>query len=59
MDLQVNKAIKPIVFEYDPNSMRIKIVDRSFLLWKEYQDVKELLGYADLCDDIESHESAR
>ncbi|WP_139383014.1 DUF4163 domain-containing protein [Pseudomonas aeruginosa] len=59
VDLQVNKAIKPIVFEYDPNSMRIKIVDRSFLLWKEYQDVKELLGYADLCDDIESHESAR
>lgn len=52
VDLQVNKSIMPIVFEYDPNSMRIKIVDRSFLLWREYQDKQELFGHADLLDDL-------
>lgn len=52
VDLQVNKSIKPIIFEYDPSSMRIKIVDRSFLLWREYQDKQELYDHADLTDEL-------
>ncbi len=52
VDLQVNKSIKPIIFEYDPSSMRIKIVDRSFLLWREYQDENELYDHADLTDEL-------
>ncbi|MDI5874524.1 hypothetical protein [Shewanella xiamenensis] len=54
VDLQVKTGIQPIVFEYDSNTTRIKIVDRSFLLWREYQDKKELFDYADLSDEIKS-----
>ncbi|MDN3631426.1 hypothetical protein [Vibrio lentus] len=54
VDLQLRHSIKPIVIEYDANTMRIKIVDRSFLLWREYQDKEELYDYADLTDDLHS-----
>uniref|UniRef100_UPI00396A8C5E hypothetical protein n=1 Tax=Klebsiella quasivariicola TaxID=2026240 RepID=UPI00396A8C5E len=52
VDLQVKNSIQPIVFEYDSNKNRIKIVDRSFLLWREYQDRDELFELADLSDDL-------
>lgn len=48
--LQVDCRTKPIVFEYDSNRSRIKIVDKSFLLWKEFQNQKFLLE----CIELES-----
>lgn len=52
VDLQVKSRIQPIVFEYDSNTTRIKVVDRSFLLWLEFQDVECLYDYADLSDEL-------
>ncbi|WP_137225757.1 hypothetical protein [Shewanella sp. MEBiC00475] len=46
--LQLDNKTKPIVFEFDPNRTRIKIVDKSFLLWKKFQPKSELLEYIDL-----------
>lgn len=54
VDLQVKKRIQPIVFEYDANTTRIKVVDRSFLLWREYQDMDTLYEYCDLSDELKS-----
>lgn len=48
--LQLETRTKPIVFEFDPNRSRIKIVDKSFLLWKQFQDVDDLLEYIDLSE---------
>jgi hypothetical protein len=36
------------VFEYDVNRLRVKVVDKSFLLWKQFQELPELLEYIDL-----------
>jgi len=52
VDLQVKNHIQPIVFEYDANTRRIKIVDRSFLLWLEFQSKDCLYDYADLADEL-------
>jgi len=54
VDLQVKSRIQPIVFEYDSNTTRIKIVDRSFLLWLEFQDHDCLYDYADLSDELKT-----
>ncbi|MEY8199039.1 MAG: hypothetical protein RPS47_07355 [Colwellia sp.] len=54
VDLQVKSRIQPIVFEYDSNTTRIKVVDRSFLLWLEYQDKECLYEYADLTDELQT-----
>ncbi|MFL9561048.1 hypothetical protein, partial [Acinetobacter baumannii] len=50
VDLQAKIQVRPIVFEYDPNTRYIKIVDKSFLLWREYQSRTELFEYANLED---------
>ena len=50
--LQLDNRTKPIVFEYDSNRSRVKVVDKSFLLWKQFQDLDELLEYLDLDDLI-------
>lgn len=50
VDLQAKIQVRPIVFEYDPTTRYIKIVDKSFLLWREYQSKVELFEYADLED---------
>ncbi|EOK5734587.1 hypothetical protein ACWOUW_004323 [Vibrio vulnificus] len=55
VDLQVKSRIQPIVFEYDSNTTRVKIVDRSFLLWREFQDKNDLLDHADLTDEIKTN----
>ncbi|WP_318490568.1 hypothetical protein [Photobacterium leiognathi] len=55
VDLQVKSRIQPIVFEYDSNTTRIKIVDRSFLLWREFQNKNDLLDHADLTDEIKTN----
>ncbi len=54
VDLQVKISIKPIVFEFDSSSSRIKIVDRPFILWRSYQKLEELCDYADLTDDLKT-----
>ncbi|HDL7089151.1 TPA: hypothetical protein PXM39_000580 [Yersinia enterocolitica] len=54
VDLQVKISIKPIVFEFDSSSSRIKIVDRPFILWRSYQNLDELYDYADLTDDLKA-----
>jgi hypothetical protein len=41
--LQVQKSIRPIVFDYDQATRVLNVVDRSFLIWLAYQDRKELL----------------
>ncbi|EES4626490.1 TPA: hypothetical protein N6M51_000515 [Escherichia coli] len=55
VDLQVKISIKPIVFEFDSSSSRIKIVDRPFILWRSYQNQDDLYGYADLSDDLKTN----
>ncbi|EKK5378631.1 hypothetical protein PN738_003787, partial [Morganella morganii] len=55
VDLQAKISIKPIVFEFDSSSSRIKIVDRPFILWRSYQNQDDLYGYADLSDDLKSN----
>ncbi|GEK16126.1 hypothetical protein [Aliivibrio fischeri] len=48
VSLQLDNRTKPIVFEYDVNRSRVKVVDKSFLLWKQFQELPELLEYIDL-----------
>lgn len=42
--LQIKKGVTPIILDYDQTSRRLKAVDRTFLIWLEFQDRKELLG---------------
>jgi hypothetical protein len=50
--LQVGKmSIKPIILDYDQTNRRLNVVDRSFLIWLEHRDRKELLALADLPTD--------
>ena len=41
--LQVTKEIKPIILDYDETNLRLKVVDRGFLIWLAHQDVPSLL----------------
>ena len=41
--LQVQKGIRPIIFDYDQTTRVLNVVDRSFLIWLAYQDRTELL----------------
>jgi hypothetical protein len=41
--LQVQKAIRPIVIDYDQTSRNLNVVDRSFLTWMKFQRKEELL----------------
>ncbi|OOF22459.1 hypothetical protein BZJ19_14590, partial [Salinivibrio proteolyticus] len=54
VDLQVKSRIQPIVFEFDANTTRLKVVDRSFILWLSHQDKDELYEYADLTDELKT-----
>jgi hypothetical protein len=50
--LQVGKMkIKPIVLDYDQSGRRLNVVDRSFLIWLQYQNVEETLSLIDLEPD--------
>jgi hypothetical protein len=53
VELQSKIEIKPIIFEYDENKTKIKIVDKYFLLWREYQDLDELYELASIFNDDE------
>ena len=44
--LQIKKDIKPMVLDYDQTNLRLNAVDRSFLIWLDNQNRKELLEIA-------------
>ncbi len=41
--LQVQKGIRPIIFDYDQTTRVLAVVDRSFLIWLNYQDKRSLI----------------
>lgn len=41
--LQVKKAVKPIILDYDQTNLRLRVVDSGFLIWLNKQDRNELL----------------
>lgn len=51
IELQLKTDIKPIIFEYDENRRKIKIVDKYFILWREYQNLEELCELASIFTD--------
>lgn len=46
--LQVQKGVKPIVLDYDQTNLRLNVVDRGFLIWRDSQDQAALLELAGL-----------
>jgi len=42
--LQVQKSIRPIIFDYDQTTRVLTVVDRSFLIWLAHQDRTELMA---------------
>lgn len=42
--LQVQKSIRPIIFDYDQTTRVLTVVDRSFLIWLAHQDRNDLMG---------------
>ncbi|MGE4480855.1 hypothetical protein [Acidocella sp.] len=42
--LQVQKSIRPIIFDYDQTTRVLTVVDRSFLIWLAHQNREELMG---------------
>ena len=46
--LQIKKDIKPIVLDYDQTNLRLRIVDKSFLIWLSKQDRMLLLDLVGL-----------
>ncbi|MER1815526.1 hypothetical protein, partial [Proteus mirabilis] len=51
MNLQLKLKIQPIIFEYDENKEKIKIVDKYFILWREKQNQIELIELLDLYNE--------
>ncbi|HIC6482622.1 TPA: hypothetical protein ACW5D1_004446, partial [Salmonella enterica subsp. enterica serovar Give] len=51
VELQTRHGIKPIVFEYDENKTKLKILDKYFIMWREYQDIQELYELASIFSD--------
>ncbi len=50
--LQVQHGMTPIVFDYDSAHRQLNVVDRSFLIWLNQQDKREVLENIDLPGDI-------
>lgn len=48
VSLQLNKAIQPIIMDYDESNLKLHIVDKGFIIWLMVQDRKELLDMAGL-----------
>lgn len=46
--LQVTKKIQPIIIDYDETNLRLNIVDKSFIMWLQFQKLDEVLELADL-----------
>jgi hypothetical protein len=41
--LQVQKGIRPIIFDYDQTTRVLTVVDRSFLIWLAHQNLDDLM----------------
>lgn len=50
--LQVQHGMTPIVFDYDSAHRQLNVVDRSFLIWLNQQDKREVLETVDLPAEI-------
>lgn len=48
--LQVQKGVRPIIFDYDQTARVLSIVDKSFLIWLSHQNVQELLSEIGVTD---------
>jgi hypothetical protein len=48
--VQSQKSIKPIILDYDESNLRLRVVDRGFLIWLEMQNRGALLEMLDLPD---------
>lgn len=46
--LQVTKKIQPIIIDYDETNLRLNVVDKSFIMWLQFQELNEILELADL-----------
>ena len=46
--LQIKKDIKPMVLDYDQTNLRLRVVDKSFLIWIAQQNRDELLDLVEL-----------
>jgi hypothetical protein len=46
--LQVTKKIQPIIIDYDETSLRLNVVDKSFIMWLQFQEINDILELADL-----------
>lgn len=49
--LQVKKAIKPIILDYDETNLRLRVVDSGFLIWLNLKNRNNLLDLAGLPSD--------
>ena len=50
-----NLCIKPTIFDYDETARRLNVVDRSFLVWLEYQYVTDILDEIDVPSALSRH----
>ena len=48
VSLQTSKSIQPIIMDYDESNLKLHIVDRGFIIWKQIQDKNDLLELAGL-----------
>lgn len=46
--LQTKLNVKPLILDYNQTSRMLNVVDRSFLIWLQHQDRKDLLAIAEL-----------
>lgn len=51
--LQIQKSIRPIIFDYDQTTRVLHVVDKSFLIWLAYQNVEELISELGIQTDDE------
>lgn len=49
--LQVTKKLQPIIIDYDETNLRLNVVDKSFIMWLQFQELNEILELANLPTD--------
>ncbi|MFA9334412.1 MULTISPECIES: hypothetical protein [Bacillus amyloliquefaciens group] len=49
--LQVTKKLQPIIIDYDETNLRLNVVDKSFIMWLQFQELNEILELANLPSD--------
>lgn len=51
-DLQAQKKIKPLLFDYDRSNLRLNVVDKGFLIWLGVADLEAVRGEIELPIDL-------